>query len=113
MKRVAILAAVPLFLLGCVYLSLHIATGRAISRIEQLEGRTGEFAEVTKTIDTRYRRIDSTDELELARKKMGLATVSNLFVVRFNGEGFPYFYGYVGYDTGRQQVVRAVVERLW
>ncbi len=44
---------------------------------------------------------------------MGLPTLSNLFVVRFNGEGLPYFYGFVAYDSNKQVVVNAVVDQLW
>ena len=111
-KGLAILAAIAAVVLGCAYVPLYVATRRAISRIEHLEGRSGEFAELTKPIDTHYQQIDSLEELELARKKMDLATISNLFVVRFNGEGIPYFYGYVGYDTGKHQVIRATVKKL-
>jgi hypothetical protein len=86
---------------------------RAIARVQALQGRVGDFAEITKPIRTRYNQVDSTEGLEHARVRMGLRSVSNLLVVRFNGEGLPYFYGFVAYDTNRQQVVRAVVDQLW
>ena len=34
-------------------------------------------------------------------------------VNRFNGEGLPYCYGFVAFDTNKQEVVRAVVDQLW
>jgi hypothetical protein len=49
----------------------------------------------------------------LTPRRMGLQSISNLLVVRFNGEGLPYFYGFVAYDTNKQQVLRAVVDQLW
>ena len=78
-----------------------------------MQGRVGDFVEVTKPIRTRYSQVESAQGLEHARVTMGLQTVSNLFVVRFNGEGLPYFYGFVAYDTNRQEIVKAVVDQLW
>lgn len=93
--------------------SLRVSTVHAIARIEALEGRTGDFADLTKPIHTRYATVDSAEGLERARTVMGLQSVTNLSVVRFNGEGLPYYYGYVAYDTNKHQVVRAVVDHLW
>lgn len=99
--------------LGLSLVSLHRSTAGAIARIEALQGRTGDFADLTKAMRTRYSQVDSPEGLEHARTLMGLAAVSNLTIVRFNGEGLPYFYGYAAYDTNRQQVVGVAVERLW
>jgi hypothetical protein len=107
------MVALVLRALAVPLISLRVSTVRAIARIEALRGRTGDFAALAATIRTRYSLVDSPDGLEHARAVMGLATLSNLSIVRFNGEGLPYFYGYVAYDTNRQQVVGAVVERLW
>jgi hypothetical protein len=112
-RRAWIIAAV----LGCViavpFISLRISTVRAIARIEALQGRSGNFADLTKTIRTRYSSVDSPEGLKRARAVLGLQTVTNFTVVRFNGEGLPYYYGYVAYDTNTQQVVKAVVDQLW
>ena len=113
MRRAWIIGAVLLCILAIPVVSLRVSTVRAISSIEALQGRTGDFAAMTKTIRTRYSHIDSTEGLEHARTTLGLQTVSNLFIVRFNGEGLPYFYGFVAYDTNKQEVVRAVVDQLW
>jgi hypothetical protein len=113
MRRAWIIGAIVLLIVIFPFVSLRVATVRAISRIEALQGRSGDFAEITRPIDTRYHSIESTQELERARVTMGLPTVSNLVVVRFTGEGLPYFYGFVAYDTNKQQVVRAVVDQLW
>ena len=113
MRRAWIIGVVVLFILAIPVVSLRVSTVRAISRIEALQGRTGDFAEITKTIRTRYSHVDSAEGLAHARSTLGLQTVSNLFVVRFNGEGLPYFYGFVAYDTNKQEVVRAVVDQLW
>lgn len=113
MKRVWIIGAVILVIVVIPFASLRVATVRAIARIEALQGRTGAFAEITKPIHTRYRQLESVAELDQARKMMGMTTFSNLYVVRFNGEGLPYFYGFVAYDTNKQEVVRVVVEQLW
>ena len=98
-KRFTIIGScvVLLILGGCA--SSFLKTRKAILAIENLEGRKGDFVDLTKTIKTRYHQVESADKLEIARVKMGLTSVSNLLVFRFNGEGIPYFYGYVGYDT--------------
>ena len=113
MRRARIIGVVLLFILAVPVVSLRVSTVRAISRIEALEGRTGDFAEIAKTIRTRYSHVDSATGLGARLQRDGTADGSNLFVVRFNGEGLPYFYGFVAYDTNKQEVVRAVVEQLW
>ena len=113
MKRWMIILALLVLVLAIPLIHLRVRTVQAIGRIEALQGRTGDFAEITKPIRTRYTPVASAERLESARARMGLQSVSNLFVVRFNGEGLPYFYGFVAYDTNKQQVVRAVVDQLW
>ena len=113
MRRGWIIAAVLICVIALPFVSLRVSTVRAIGRIEALQGRTGEFADLTKMIRTKYSSVDSPEGLERARTLMGLETVTNLSVVRFNGEGLPYYYGYVAYDTNKQQVVEAVVDQLW
>ena len=113
MKRWTIISGLVLLVLAIPLVSLRVKTVRAIARVQALQGCVGDFAEITKPIRTRYSRVDSTEGLEHARVRMGLPSVSNLLVVRFSGEGLPYFYGFVAYDTNRQQVVRAVVDQLW
>ena len=107
------IAGVLICLIAVPLVSLRVSTVRAIARIEALQGRTGDFADLTMTIRTRYSSVDSTDGLERARLVLGLQSVTNLSVVRFNGEGLPYYCGYVAYDTKKRQVVRAVVDQLW
>ena len=113
MRRAWIIGVVLLCVLAIPIVSLRVSTVRAVSRIESLQGRTGDFADITKAIRTRYSHVDSAEGLEHARNTLGLQTVSNLFVVRFNGEGLPYFYGFVAYDTNRQAIVKVVVDQLW
>lgn len=113
MKRWVIILGLVLLVLAVPVIHLRVRTVRAVARIESLQGRIGGFTEITKPIRTRYTRVDSAEGLEHARVRMGLQSVSNLLVVRFNGEGLPYFYGFVAYDTNKQQVVRAVVDQLW
>ncbi len=112
-KRAWIILGVILLVIAVPVVFLRIRTVRATAGIESLQGRVGDFAEITKPIRTRCSQIESAEDLEHARVTMGLQTVSNLFVVRFNGEGLPYFYGFVAYDTNRQEIVRAVVKQLW
>lgn len=113
MRRGWIISAV----LGCViafpFISLRVSTLRAIARSEALQGLSGNFADLTKTIRTRYSTVDSPEGLKRAQAVIGLQSLANLSVVRFIGEGLPYYYGYVAYDTNTQQVVKAVVEQLW
>ncbi len=113
MRRLWVILAVLVCVIALPFVSLRVSTVRAIARIEALQGRIGDFADLTKTIRTRYASVDSPDGLERARSVMGLESVTNFSVVRFNGEGLPYYYGYVAYDTNKQQVVRAVVDQLW
>lgn len=113
MHRGWIIAAVVICVIAVPFVWLRVSTVRAIASIEALQGRTGAFAALTQTIRTRYSSVESPEGLEHARTVMGLESVTNLSVVRFNGEGLPYYYGYVAYDTNKQQVVRAVVDQLW
>ncbi len=113
MRRGWIIAAVLVCVIAFPFVSLRVSTVRAIARIEALQGRTGDFADLTKTIRTRYSSVDSPDGLERARAVLGLESVTNLSVVRFNGEVLPYYYGHVAYDTNKQQVVRVAVDQLW
>ena len=112
-KRWLIILGVVVLVLAVPLVYLRVRTVRAVARIESLQGRSGGFPEITKPIRTRYSRVDTAESLEHARVRMGLQSVSNLLVVRFNGEGLPYFYGFVAYDTNKQRVVRAVVDQLW
>lgn len=112
-KRWLIILGVVVLVLAVPLAYLRVRTVRAVARIGSLQGRSGGFAEIMKPIRTRYSRVDTVESLEHARVRMGLQSVSNLLVVRFNGEGLPYFYGFVAYDTNKQQVVRAVVDQLW
>jgi hypothetical protein len=113
LKRWMMIAGLALLVLGIPLVSLRVRTVRAIARIEVLRGYVGDFAEITRPIRTRYSQVVSEEGLEHARFTMELPTVSNLLGLRFNGEGLPYFYGFVAYDTNRQEVVRAVVDQLW
>lgn len=113
MRHIWIIGLVLVCIFAMLAVSLRRSTVRAISRIESLQGRTGEFTDITKTIRTRYSHVDSAEGLEHARQTLGLQTLSNLYVVRFNGEGLPYFYGFVAYDTNKKEIVRAVVDQLW
>ncbi len=93
--------------------SLRLGTVRSIARIEALGGQNGELAELAKTVGVGYNSVDSPDGLEWARRVMDLKSVTNLTVIRFNGEGLPYYYGYVAYDTNKQQIIGAGVDQLW
>jgi hypothetical protein len=112
-KRWVIILVLILLVVAIPVVHLRVKTVQAIARIEGLQGRSGDFTEITKPIRTRYTQVDSAERLEQARVRMGLQSVSKLLVVRFNGEGLPYFYGFVAYDTNKQQVVKAVVDQLW
>ncbi len=113
MKRVWIILGIVLVLLASPFVSLRISTLRRAARIEALQGRTGEFTNIVRGIDTHYHSITDTNELEHARARLGLVTVSNLSLVRFTGEGLPYFYGWVAYDPLKREIVRAKVDQLW
>jgi hypothetical protein len=113
MKRWMIILVLLLLVLAVPLVFLRVRTVQAIARIEALQGRTGSLTEITKPIRARYTRVESAERLEYARIRMGLQSISNLHVMRFNGEGLPYFYGFVAYDTNKQQVVSAFVDQLW
>ena len=114
MNRVVIgVVSFMVLLFGGTYGSLYFRTKERILRIEGLEGRIGSFAELTKAVNTRYERLEASRDIELARRKLGGANDTNLSFYRFDGEGLPYFYGYAGYDTGKQQIVKVVVDKLW
>jgi hypothetical protein len=112
-KSTWIFGALILLLVACPVVTLRMRTVRAISKIESLQGRSGEFAELMKLMDTHYNRIETAEGLEHARIKLGITTITNLVLVRCNGEGLPYYYGYVAFDTNTHTVVRTVVNQLW
>ena len=113
MKRSVLIGCFVLLLLASPFVVLWVSTQFEIGRIERLEGNGGSFITLTKPIRTHYSALTNAGELERAQVRLGRSTLSNLYVVRFNGEGIPYFYGWVAYDTGQQHVVRAVVDQLW
>ena len=113
MKRSFLIGGLLLLLLASPFITLWVRTQLEVSRIESLQGRRGPFKTLVTPIRTRYSDVIDDAERERARSILGLSTVSNLSVVRFNGEGIPYFYGWVAYDTGQQQVIRVVVDQLW
>jgi hypothetical protein len=110
MKRLSIITGVVL-VAGVA--SLFIQTHTAITKIEALEGRTGDLPEMAKPFRGRLQRIESSGEIERACMRMNLSTLSNLNVFRFTGEGLPYFAGLAAYDTNKHQMVRVTVDRLW
>jgi hypothetical protein len=113
MKRFAIVAAVVLVLIGIFLVPLRIRTVHAINKIRTLEGQTGEFHSLVNPISAKYSTIEDSTQIENVRVKLGLTDLAGMRLIRFNGEGLPYFFGYAVYDTNRQTFVRVVVNELW
>jgi hypothetical protein len=113
MKRFALIAGVLLVVLGVVFVPLRIRTMSEVRKIRALEGQAGEFGSLVRPIRARYTAIEDAKQMETTRLKLGMTDLTGMRLVRFNGEGMPYFYGYVAYDTNRQTVVKAVVDELW
>ena len=113
MKSFALIAGVLLVALGIFFVPLRIGTMSQVRKIRALEGQAGEFGSLVHSIRTRYTTIEDPKQMESTRLKLGLTDLTGMRLVRFNGEGMPYFYGYVAYDTNRQTVVKAVVDELW
>jgi hypothetical protein len=113
MKHVALIVGVLLFMLGVFLVPLRVRTMSEVRKIRALEGQAGEFGSLVRPIRARYTVIDDPKQMETTRLKLGLIDLTSMRLVRFNGEGMPYFYGYVAYDTNRQTVVKAVVDELW
>ena len=113
MKRIALIAGVLLVVLGVFFVPLRIGTMSQVRKIRALEGQTGEFSVLINHIRARYTAIKDPKQMESTRLRLGLTGLTGMRLVRFNGEGMPYFYGYVAYDTNRQTVVKAVVDELW
>jgi hypothetical protein len=113
MKRFALIAGVLLIVLGVFFVPLRIGTMSQVRKIRALEGQAGGFGSLVHSIRTRYTAIEDPKQIESTRLKLGLTDLTGMRLVRFNGEGMPYFYGYVAYDTNRQTVVKAVVDELW
>jgi hypothetical protein len=113
MKTFGIVVAVLMVVVCIVLVPARMSTMSAIHKIQALEGQKGEFSSLVSTIQTHYTDISDPKQVESACGKLGLRDVSGLRLVRFNGEGMPYFYGYIAYDTKNRTVVRAVVDELW
>jgi len=95
------------------FINLWLTTEIEISRIKQVVGRKGAFGAITARIRTKYHAATNVQDLASIKSLLGDLSSSNVIVYRFNGEGLPYFYGFVAYDTQDQRVVDAVVKRLW
>ena len=113
MKRFALIAGVLVAVLGVFFVALRIRTMSEVRKIRALEGQAGEFNSLVRPIRTRYTAIEDPRPMETARLKLGLKDLTGMKLFRFNGEGMPYFYGYLAYDTNRETVVKAVVDELW
>jgi len=113
MKKLAIILGVLVVVLGVIFVPGRIGTIAEVRKIRALEGQSGELGLLVRSIRTRYTTIEDPKLVERARLKLGLTDLTGVRLVRFNGEGIPYFYGYVAYDTNRQTVLKAAVEELW
>ncbi len=115
MKALAVVVAAILLLAALVIVSQRMRTVREVKRIEALQGQSGEFAELTKTIRTSHQFLEPGPQVDSALATLGFptASITNLLVARFNGEGLPYFWGYVAYDRNARRVVAVKVEQLW
>ena len=113
MKRFALIAGVLFVVLGVFFVPLRIRTMSEVRKIRALEGQAGEFGSLVHPIRARYTAIEDPKQIETTRLKLGLMDLTGTRLVRFNGEGMPYFYGYVAYDTNKQTVLRSEVDELW
>jgi hypothetical protein len=113
MKRFALIGAVLLVVLGILFVPPRMRTVSEVAKIRALQGQTGEFSSLVRSIRTRYSDINDPKQIEATRLKLGLMDLTGIRLVRFNGEGMPYFYGYVAYDTNKQTVLRAEADELW
>jgi hypothetical protein len=113
MKRFVLIGAVLLVVIGMVLVPMRVRTASDVAKIRALRGQVGEFSSLARSIRARYSDIDEPKQIEAARLKLGLMDLTGTRLVRFNGEGMPYFYGYVAYDTNRQTVLRSEVDELW
>jgi hypothetical protein len=113
MKRFALIAAILLAVLGIVFVPMRMRTVSEVAKIRALQGQAGEFSSLARSIRTRYTVIEDPKQIETTRLKLGSMDLTGTRLVRFNGEGMPYFYGYVANDTNRQTVLRVEVDELW
>ena len=103
-----------LLLVGAwVFLDLHMRTKRECSKILALEGRTGNWSELAAAIKTSFTTIADPNEKEAILARLAVTNAEGLMVARFDGEGFPYYWGWVAYNTNTLTVVRTDVELLW
>ena len=113
MKSIAIIAGVLVIALGFILVPARVRTMSQVRKIRALDGQSGEFSMLAHSIRTAYTTIEDPKLMEGSRLKLGLIDLAGVRLVRFNGEGMPYFYGDVAYDTNRQKVLKAVVDELW
>jgi hypothetical protein len=113
-KRYPLIAIIiVLGILALTLLSKRVTTIHEVSKIRALEGQAGKFEFLARSIHARYHTIEIPTELKTAFTKLNLSNSNGVKLIRFNGEGVPYFYGYVAYDTNRETVVKVVVDELW
>lgn len=93
------------------FIGLWGSTRLEMERIAGLKGRSGSLPSLLSSLRARHRPVVAPHELELAGERLGLSNLSNLLVVRFDGEGFPYFRAWLAYDPERQQVVKTAIEQ--
>ena len=114
MNRVFIgIVTVIVLIFGTTCGLLYFRTTQRSLEIESLQGSIGDFDELTKVVRTRYQRLEASQDVEVARQKLGTSSGANLLYYRFKGEGLPYFRGCVGYEAGKQRVVTVAVDEPW
>jgi hypothetical protein len=101
-------------LMGIISLMhLHMTTKEQCSRILAMEGRRGTWAELTEEIKPSFTIIKSSEQREAVLTRLALTNGNELMLVRFNGEGLPYYWGWVAYNTNTSRVIKSNVELLW
>jgi hypothetical protein len=79
MNRVFIgIVTVIVLIFGTTCGLLYFRTTQRSLEIESLQGSIGDFDELTKVVRTRYQRLEASQDVEVARQKLGASGSANL-----------------------------------
>jgi hypothetical protein len=113
MRRVAAIYAVVVLVLLAPLANTWFSTQSRISEILALMGKRGALNVLLSNIGTPHLPVTSNGDLRRPPASFTHRPSTNTIVLRFEGEGLPYFRAWLAYDTERLMVVNVAVERLW
>ena len=102
---------VVLFVLSV--LTMLLSTRQQVAEIRALEGKSGSLSNLLRNVRTRPVTITAEPLRTTGLARLQLPAGAIARVLKFPGEGLPYFEGWLAYDEESQRVIKVVVDELW